>query len=196
VLAANRNAHDMPRGGLRTSLGSHSRPPATVNSALAATDDLYLRQGNAARVELPTIAPRALAKRDAIRFLRAVERNPLAARPRARADPFYAGTRISETVALDLDDVASAPAKASSASAPKARRSARSPCTPSSAMRSPTGLEERQDWSGATTAALYLSQRGGRRSVLGHARLESTRADSRPTHEDRAEALNLLDVDQ
>ena len=104
-------------------------------------------------------------------------------------------------------------------------------------------LEARQDWPGATTAALYLNQRGGRLSVmvngahdiittiaknanhdeitahtlrhtvatrlvrgrvdlitvaelLGHARLETTRAYSRPTLEDRAEALNLLDVDQ
>jgi site-specific recombinase XerD len=32
--------------------------------------------------------------------------------------------------------------------------------------------------------------------LLGHARLETTRAYSRPTHEDRADALNHLDVDQ
>jgi site-specific recombinase XerD len=32
--------------------------------------------------------------------------------------------------------------------------------------------------------------------LLGHARLETTRAYSRPTHDDRADALNLLDIDQ
>jgi integrase len=32
--------------------------------------------------------------------------------------------------------------------------------------------------------------------LLGHARLETTRGYSRPTHEERAEALRLLDVDQ
>jgi site-specific recombinase XerD len=32
--------------------------------------------------------------------------------------------------------------------------------------------------------------------LLGHARLETTRAYSRPTHQDRAEALSHLDVDQ
>ena len=32
--------------------------------------------------------------------------------------------------------------------------------------------------------------------LLGHARLETTRVYSRPTHEDRAEALNHLDVDR
>jgi len=32
--------------------------------------------------------------------------------------------------------------------------------------------------------------------LLGHARLETTRAYSRPTQQDRAEALSHLDVDQ
>ncbi|MCA1680652.1 MAG: phage integrase N-terminal SAM-like domain-containing protein, partial [Actinobacteria bacterium] len=43
------------------------RKPATVNNALAAVDDLYIRRGlrpaNAARAELPKTAPRALGSR-------------------------------------------------------------------------------------------------------------------------------------
>jgi len=75
------------------------RKPATVNNALAAVDDLYIRRGlgpaNAARADLPTTAPKALSKRAAVRFLRAVDGCPS---PRDRAIalvPFYAGARIA-----------------------------------------------------------------------------------------------------
>ena len=220
------------------------RKPATVNSALAAIDDLYLRQGlgpaRAARAELPTIAPRALEKRDAIRFLRAVER---ARSPRDRAlalTPFYAGTRIAETVALDLDDLRLSARKGILRVCGKGEKTREIPLHPKLRDALTAWLEERQHWPGANIPALYLNQRGGRLSVkgahdiittiaadldeqitahtlrhtfatrlvrgrvdlitvaelLGHARLETTRAYSRPTHEDRAEALNHLDVDQ
>jgi len=50
------------------------RKPATVNNALAAVDDLYIRRGlgpaNAARADLPKTAPKALSTRAAVRFLR------------------------------------------------------------------------------------------------------------------------------
>ncbi len=85
------------------------RAPATVNNALAAVDDLYIRRGlgpaQAKRLEIPDQAPRALDQRAQIRFLRAVQACPS---PRDRAlalVPFYAGARISETVALDLEDL-------------------------------------------------------------------------------------------
>ena len=218
------------------------RAPATVNSALAAIDDLYLRQGlgraNAARAELPTIAPRALEKRDAIRFLRAVERTRS---PRDRAlalTPFYAGTRIAETVALDLDDVRLSARKGILRVVGKGEKLREIPTHAKLRDALIDWLEERQDWPGANTPALFLNQRGGRLSVkgahniitgiaetrtptsrsphtrsgirsrlassvaastfrlLGHARLETTRAYSRPTHQNRAEALSHLDVDQ
>lgn len=222
------------------------RAPATVNSALAAVDDLYLRRGlgpaKAARAELPTIAPRALEKRDAIRFLRAVEgtRSP---RDRALAlTPFYAGTRLAETVALDLDDVRLSARKGILRVVGKGEKVREIPIHAKLRDALTDWLEERQDWPGANTPALFLNQRGGRLSVkgahdiitgiaenadldgqvtahtlrhtfatrlvrgrvdlitvaelLGHARLETTRAYSRPTHEDRAEALNHLDLDQ
>lgn len=73
-------------------------------------------------------------------------------------------------------------------------------------------IGERSDWPGADTPALFLKQRGGRLSVkgvhdiitdlvivaelLGHARLETTRAYSRPTRQDAIDALDLLDVDR
>ena len=117
--------------------------------------------------------------------------------------------------------------------------------TPSSSASPDAGLagwlDERPDWPGSDSPALFLNQRGGRLSVkgahdivtaiadragldddttthvlrhtfatrlvrggtdlvivadlLGHARLETTRANTGPTDEDRATALNLLDVD-
>jgi integrase len=86
------------------------RSPATVNNALAAVDDFYIRQGlgsgSAVRVEIPAAAPRALGTRAQLRYLRAVQACPS---PRDQAlglVPFYAGARIAEVVALDIDDVA------------------------------------------------------------------------------------------
>ena len=50
------------------------RRPATVNSALAAVDDFYIRRGlgpaRALRVDLPDAAPRALEHRAQVRYLR------------------------------------------------------------------------------------------------------------------------------
>jgi integrase/recombinase XerC len=222
------------------------RAPATVNSALAAVDDLYLRRGlgaaKAARTELPTVAPRALDKRDGIRFLRAVEH---ARSPRDRAlalTPFYAGTRIAETVALDVDDARLSARKGILRVIGKGEKVREIPLHPKLREALRAWLDERPDWPGADTAALYLNQRGGRLSVkgahdiittiaadanlaesltahtlrhtfatrlvrggvdlitvaelLGHARLETTRAYSRPTHQDRADALQHLDIDQ
>jgi hypothetical protein len=56
------------------------RSPATVNTALAAVDDLYIRNGlgpaSAARVEIAPAAPRALDHRAQLRYLRAVQTCP------------------------------------------------------------------------------------------------------------------------
>src|SRR5207244_13298379 len=83
--------------------------PATVNAALAAIDDFYARRGlgraTAERADLPEQAPQALDMRAVLRWLRAVEAH-LAPRDRALAGVlFNAGARISEAVALDVDDV-------------------------------------------------------------------------------------------
>ena len=62
------------------------RTPATVNNALAAVDDLYIRRGlgpaEAKRLEIPAAAPRALDQRAQIRYLRAVQAS---SSPRDRA---------------------------------------------------------------------------------------------------------------
>ena len=82
--------------------------PASVNLALAAVDHLYRHLGmdraNVRRERLPQAAPRALARDEQRVLLRAAER----AGPRDRALVLllmFAGLRISEAVALDLDDI-------------------------------------------------------------------------------------------
>jgi integrase/recombinase XerC len=224
------------------------RAPATINTVLAAVGDFYARRGLGApdvrRLDLPRHAPRALKPRDATCWQRSVERwlNP---RDRVLAlIPFYAGLRIGEAIALDLDDV---------------RRSARKGIL---IVRSGKGNryrevpihadlrehldvwidEERPHWKNAeTNPALLLNTRGGRLSprgardiisaigeqanlgpefsshvlrhtfgttmirekhdivvvaeLLGHARLETTRAYSLPTAEDRERAVNSIPSD-
>ncbi|MGH7748460.1 MAG: phage integrase N-terminal SAM-like domain-containing protein [Candidatus Dormibacteria bacterium] len=84
--------------------------PATVNNALAAVDDFYLRRGlgaaKAARVDISPTAPRALDARAQLRYLRAVAVRPSPRDQALALVPFYAGARIAESVALDVDDVA------------------------------------------------------------------------------------------
>jgi site-specific recombinase XerC len=85
------------------------RSNATINNALAAVDDFYIRRGlgpaKAVRLELPAQAPRALTGKAVLRWLRAAS---VLDCPRDRAlalTPFYAGARIAEVVALDVADV-------------------------------------------------------------------------------------------
>ena len=84
------------------------RKPSTVNAHLTAVDDFYRRRGlgpaAVGREDLPKAAPRALDRRAQLRWLRHAELAP----PRDRAlalTGFYAGTRIGETVALDVGDL-------------------------------------------------------------------------------------------
>ena len=84
--------------------------PTSVNQALAAIDNFYrsLAVGRpaVAREELAQVAPRALEEAEQRTFLRIVEASP-SARDRAMAMVFfYAGLRLSELAALDMDDVA------------------------------------------------------------------------------------------
>ena len=222
------------------------RKPATVNNALAAVDDLYTRRGlgpaSAARAEIPRTAPKALGKRAAVRFLRAVEACPS---PRDRTIaliPFYAGTRIGEIVGLDTDDVQLSARKGTLRVVGKGEKVREIPIHPQLRTALRGWLDERPDWPGADGPALFLNQRGSRLSVkgahdiitaiadtagldddttthvlrhtfatrlvrggtdlvivadlLGHARLETTRVYTGPTDQDRAGALELLDVDE
>jgi len=221
--------------------------PATINNALAAVDDLYVRRGlgpaKAVRVEIPDAAPRALSPRAQVRFLRAVGacRSP---RDQALAlIPFYAGARIGEVVALDIDDVSLSARKGILRIYGKGQRVRHVPIHPQLRKTLTGWLDERPDWPGTTDdPALFLNQHGHRLSVrgahdiicgvavaagldddttthvlrhsfattlvrggtdlvivaelLGHARLETTRAYTRPTAEDRARALDLLPIDE
>ena len=83
--------------------------PATVNLELAAIDTLYRSRGIerpvVARLELPTLAPRALARREQIELLRAVERRGSVRDAAIAAILSYTAVRVSECAALDVEDV-------------------------------------------------------------------------------------------
>ena len=223
------------------------RSPATVNNALAAVDDFYIRRGlgpaSAARVEITAAAPRALDQRAQLRYLREVQRCPSPRDQALALVPFYAGVRISEIVALDVDDIARSARKGVLRILGKGERIRHVPIHPQLRAALTGWLDERDDWPGAQdTPALFLNQRGQRLSVrgvhdivtaiaaaaglddhatvhvlrhtfattlvrggtdlvivaelLGHARLETTRAYTRPSAEDRTRALDLLLVDK
>ena len=148
------------------------RSPATVNNALAAVDDFYIRRGlgpaSAARVEIPAAAPRALDQRAQLRYLRAAQ---ACASPRDQAlalIPFYAGARISEIVALDIDDIARSARKGVLRILGKGERVRQGPDPPAAAHRArrladrARRLARRHD-----SPALFLNQRGQRLSVRG-----------------------------
>jgi site-specific recombinase XerD len=228
-------------------LTTAKRAPATVNNALAAIDDFYTRRGlgpaTAQRADLPTTAPRALDQRATLRWLRAVD---ACTSPRDRAlaaIPFYAGARIAETVALDIDDVRISARKGTLRLLGKGTKPREVQLHPQ--LRDDLGhwLAERPGWAGADTSpALFLNRRGGRLTtrsasaviagiaeaaalddpatahvlrhtcatilvrggtdlvivaeLLGHARLDTTRAYTKPTDDDHIKALGLLPVDR
>jgi integrase/recombinase XerC len=158
--------------------------------------------------------------------------------------PFYAGLRIAETVALDLDDIALSARKGTLRVRGKGATVRELPIHPQLRAELALWLDERPNWPGAgTSPALLLKRRGGRLSVrgasniiatiaanvglddeaitahvgrhtfattlvrggtdlvvvadlLGHARLDTVRAYTRPTEDDRTKALNLLPTDR
>jgi site-specific recombinase XerD len=147
------------------------RRSATVNNALAAVDDLYIRRGlgpaSAKRVELPDAAPRALDDSAQIRYLRAVQASS-SSRDRALAlMPFYAGARISETVALDLDDVRLSARKAILRIYGKGERVREVPIHATLRKALEDWLVDRKDWPGGDSRALFLNRRGGRLGARG-----------------------------
>ncbi|MGO9958163.1 MAG: tyrosine-type recombinase/integrase [Solirubrobacteraceae bacterium] len=148
------------------------RSPATVNNALAAVDDFYIRLGrgpaSAARVEISPAAPCALDHRAQLRYLRAVQACPSPRDQALALVPFYAGARISEIVALDIDDVARSARKGVLRILGKGERVRQVPIHPQLHAALNGWLAERADWPGANdTTALFLNQRGQRLSVRG-----------------------------
>ncbi|MGZ6565421.1 MAG: tyrosine-type recombinase/integrase [Solirubrobacteraceae bacterium] len=148
------------------------RSPATVNNALAAVDDFYIRCGlgpaSAKRAEVPSSAPRALSERAQVRYLRAVQACG-SARDRALAlVPFYAGRRIAETVALDVDDVRLSARKGVLRVLGKGQRTREVPIHAQLRIALSEWLGERSAWVGASESpALFLNRRGGRLSARG-----------------------------
>jgi site-specific recombinase XerD len=157
--------------------------------------------------------------------------------------PFYAGTRIAETVALDVDDVRLSARKGVLRVLGKGRREREVPIHPQLRTALADWLDERRTWLAASdSTALFLNRRGGRLTpraahdvitgiaaraalddgvtahalrhsfattlvrggtdlviaaeLLGHSRLETTRAYTRPSAEERRNAVELLPVDE
>jgi integrase/recombinase XerC len=128
------------------------RSPATVNNALAAVDDFYIRHGlgpaSAARIEIPAAAPRALDQRAQLRYLRAVQACPSPRDQALALVPFYAGARIGEIVALDIDDVARSARKGVLRILGKGERVRHVPIHPQLHAALNGWLAERADWPG------------------------------------------------
>jgi len=150
------------------------RAPATVNTVLAALGDFYTRTGLGApdvrRLDLPQRAPRALNTRDSTRWLRTVERwlNP---RDRVLAlIPFYAGLRIGEAVALDVDDIRLS-ARKGLIIVRSGKGNGYREVPVHAELRENLALwitDERPNWTGAdTNPALLLNHRGGRLGARG-----------------------------
>jgi integrase/recombinase XerC len=153
--------------------GTGKRAPATVNAALAAVSDLAIRRGlgkldgqAVARLDLPARrAPKALTGRDDIRWQRAAQ----AAAPRDRALAAvmrFAGARIAETVALDLDDLPATQRRRRLRIRGKGRKHRAVPVHPELAAALDAWLAARRSWPGAEgTTAVFLNRAGSRLSV-------------------------------
>jgi site-specific recombinase XerD len=156
------------RGYLQTVV---KRSPATVNGALAA-DDFYIRRGlgptSAKRADVPAAAPRALSSRAQIRYLRAVQACSSSRDQALALVLFYAGTRIAETVALDLDDVRLSARKGVLRVLGKGQRIREIPIHPQLRKALSDWLDNRRAWVGAKdSSALFLNRRGGRLTTRG-----------------------------
>jgi integrase/recombinase XerC len=147
------------------------RANATVNNALAAVDDFYIRLGlgpaAADRLDLPQLAPKALEPRQVTRWLRAVERRPLSRDRALVLTPFYAGSRIAEAVALDVADVRLSARKGTLRLLGKGEkpRVVDQHATLRAAIQ--VWIDDRRTWPGADGPALFLNRRGGRLSARG-----------------------------
>ena len=153
--------------------GTRKRAPATVNAALAAVSDLAIRRGlgaldgqAVARLDLPARrAPKALTGRDDIRWQRAAQAAP--PRDRALAAVMrFAGARIAEAVALDLDDLPTTQRRRRLRIRGKGRKHRTVPIHPELAAALDAWRAARRRWPGAeATPAVFLNRAGTRLSV-------------------------------
>jgi site-specific recombinase XerD len=144
------------------------RATPTVNKHLAALVDFYTWRGlgqpqGVKRHQVARHAPKALAPRAKLRYLRAVEACP-SARDRAIALlPLYAGSRIAEIQALDVPDVQLSAHKGSVHLVGKGEKSRDVPVHVKLREAMAEWLAERPSYpNSGTSAALFLSQRGTR----------------------------------
>jgi integrase/recombinase XerC len=143
------------------------RATATVNKHLAALQDFYVWRGlgqpqGIKRHQVPRHAPKALEPRAKLRYLRAVEAWP-SVRDRALALlPLYAGTRIAEIRALDVDDVRLSARKGELHLVGKGEKSRTVPVHAKLREALAAWLAERPGKPGADSAALFTSVRGTR----------------------------------
>ena len=185
--------------------------PASVNLALAAVDHFFrfvgLGAAEVSRERLPQAAPRALASDELLAFVRAAER--AGARDRAIGMLLvYTGLRLSELVALDLDD-----ARVSGRKAVVVVRSGKGDVYREVPLNAPARSVDDVVRKLGRTAGLELSAhvlrhtwvtrlvRAGNDVVLvadlaGHRKLETTRRYSLPSLGDRQRAVDGLAVDQ
>lgn len=144
------------------------RSANTVNAHITALDHFFDHLGLGAvrvrRDEPPKRAPRALTAREQRRYLRAVE-----ARPNIRDQAigrllFYSGLRVSELVALDVEDVPLSARKGKVlVRAGKGEDSREIPLLDPTARHALSAWKkDRTSWPGADTPALFLNRRGGR----------------------------------
>ncbi|REF00662.1 tyrosine-type recombinase/integrase [Thermomonospora umbrina] len=230
------------------------RASNTVNAHLTALDHFFTQLGLGPAVvrrdDAPKLAPRALDARQQKRYLRAVERRPLARDRAIGRLLFYSGVRIAELVALDDNDVPLSARKGKVIiRSGKGETSREIPLLDGTARASVTEWRtERASWPGAPdNPALLINRRGGRLStravdqlidelatdadivddagalalsahilrhtlatnllragvdivvvaeLLGHARLDTTRRYTLPTHADLEDAVGCLPTDQ
>ncbi|MGI5164383.1 tyrosine-type recombinase/integrase [Spirillospora sp. CA-253888] len=159
---------------LRTVLG---RSDNTVNAHLTALDHFYEHLGlgkvGVRRAPVPRRAPRALTAQQQTSFLRAAERRALARDRAIGRLLFHSGVRVSELVALDVDDVPVSPRKGAVRVRAGEDEIAREiPLTDPTARGAVAQWKaERAGWPGADTGALLLNRRGGRLSARAVDRL-------------------------
>jgi integrase/recombinase XerC len=141
--------------------------PRSVNLALAALDNFYRFMGlgspSVRREELPNEAPRALDLDSQRRLLRAIERRR-GTRDRALLLlALFAGLRLAELAALDVDDVAVS-ARKGKVIVRRGKGDAWREVPLNSEARAAVGnwLGERAGWPGSDGPALFLSRKGSR----------------------------------
>ncbi|MEU0566972.1 tyrosine-type recombinase/integrase [Nonomuraea sp. NPDC005983] len=152
------------------------RASNTVNAHLTALDHFFTQLGLGPAVvrrdDAPKLSPRALDARQQKRYLRAVERRPLARDRAIGRLLFYSGVRIAELVALDDDDVPLSARKGKViVRSGKGETSREIPLLDGTARTSITEWRtDRASWPGAGTPALFLNRRGGRLSARANDR--------------------------